>query len=206
MAEGGMGRLLPVAWFAFLFLSGGGAPAGAGFDDGAEAYARGRYAQALALWQPLAERGDVEAQLRIGEMLRDGLGVRWKDFEQAAAWFRRAAAQGQADAQYALGRLHYEGFIIPRDTLEMRQALAAAARQGHARAQLTLGVVYEYGLDDIGSDLTEALKWYELAARHRVAELDAKIARLAARVRAKMTTAQIAAALRLAKDWDPAAE
>jgi hypothetical protein len=173
-------------------------------DGGLAAYARGDYVAALAAWLPLAEQGDADAQLRVGQMLRDRQGVRWRDFERAAEWFRRAALQGGAEAQYALGRLHYEGFLVPRDATEMRLMLEAAARQGHAGAQLTLGVVYEYGFDQISADLTEALKWYELAARQGVAVVDGKLARLRPRVRAKMTDAQIATALELAAAWSPA--
>lgn len=182
-------------------------PAAADPDYGAglAAYGHGDYAVALAAWRPLAERGDVAAQLRVGQMLRDRQGVRWRDFEGAAGWFRRAARQGSAEAQYALGRLHYEGFIIPRDPREMLAALEAAARQGYARAELTLGVIYEYGFDDVASDLTQALKWYELAGRGGdAAEVEAKLARLGPRVRAKMTGAEIDAALALAAAWPPA--
>ena len=176
------------------------------FDDAAEAYARGRYDTALAEWQQLAEAGNASAAFRLGEMYRDAKGMRWPDFERAALWLRVAAAHGDADAAYALGRLHYEGFLVPRDTREMRAALAEAARLGHARALLTLGVIYEYGLDDIEVDLTQALKWYELAAARGVAELDAKIAKLIRRVREKMTDAQITEAQRLASAWNAAAE
>ena len=84
--------------------------------------------------------------------------------------------------------------------------LRAAAWQGDARAQLTLGVIYEYGLDDIDFDYTAALMWYELAARHGVTELDGKIAKLRSRVSEKMTQAQIAEALRRAQAWEPALE
>jgi len=150
----------------------------------------------------LAAHGDSLAQLRAGEMLRDREGVRWRDFEGAAAWFRRAAAQGSVEAEYALARLHYEGFLVPRNTAEMRAMLEAAAQRGHARAQLTLGVIYEYGLDNIDFDYTAALMWYELAARHGMPELDGKIAKLRARVAEKMTQAQIAEALRRAQAWD----
>lgn len=198
-----MALRLPVIGLALLLLAGSPASATSAFDAAAEAYARGDFAGALAKWRGLAEGGDVEAQLRVGEMLRDREGVRWKDFEQAAAWFRRAGAQGHAAAQYALGRLHYEGFIVPRDTVEMEEAFIAAAREGHAGAQLTLGVIFEYGLDDIYPDLTEALKWYELAARGGAAELGPKIALLRERVRAKMTDGEIAAALELAEAWPP---
>jgi hypothetical protein len=202
-----MWKHLRVACLACLVAvpAAGGARA-AEVDAGAIAYARGDYKTALSEWLPLAERGNATAQLHVGLMLRDRQGVRWKDFEGAASWFRRAAAAGNAEADYALGRLHYEGFLIPRDTVEMQTMLKAAAWQGHARAQLTLGVIYEYGLDDIGTDLTAALMWYELAARHGVPELDGKIAKLRSRVSQKMTQAQIADALRRAQAWEPALE
>jgi uncharacterized protein len=179
-------------------------PARADFDDGLAAYERGDYAAALTAWLPLAERGDADAQLRVGQMLRDRQGVRWRDFEQAAAWFRSAALQDRAEAQYALARLHYEGFLVPGDAAEMWVMLGAAARQDHAGALLTLGVIHEYGFGSIDADLSEALKWYELAARHGVADVDAKLIRLSKRVRAKMTDAEIAHALELAAAWPPA--
>jgi hypothetical protein len=200
-----MGRHLRIACLLCSVFAFDDSTARAG-DDGLAAYARGDYVAALAAWLPLAERGDADAQLRVGRMLRDRQGVRWRDFERAAEWFRRAALQGRAEAQYALGRLHYEGFLVPRDATEMRLMLEAAARQGHAGAQLTLGVVHEYGFDEIPADLTEALKWYELAARHSAADVDGKLLRLRPRVRAKMTDAQIATALELAAAWPPAQE
>jgi hypothetical protein len=174
--------------------------------DPATAYARGDYAAALQAWLPLARGGDAAAQLHVGEMLRDRQGVRWRDFEGAAAWFRCAAAQGSVEAAYDLARLHYEGFLVPRDTTEMRAMLKVAAWRGDARAQLTLGVIYEYGLDDIFTDYTAALMWYERAARQGVPELDGKIAKLRSRVSEKMTKAEIAEALRLAQAWDSALE
>ena len=199
-----MGRLLRVACLAGLIAALSGAAGAA--EVGSAAYARGDYAMALKEWLPLAERGDPVAQLHVGEMLRDRQGVRWRDFEGAAGWFRRAAAQGSQEAAYALGRLHYEGFLVPRDTAEMRAMLKAAARSGDARAELTLGVIYEYGLDDIFRDYTAALMWYERAARRGVPELDGKIAKLRSRVSEKMTKSEIADALRLAEAWQPAVE
>jgi hypothetical protein len=198
-----MRRHLWRAWLVGGLLALLAAPAAAG--DAGPAGPGGDHATALAAWLTLAEAGDAGAQRRVGEMLRDRQGVRWRDFELAAAWFRRAAAQGEAEAQYALGRLHYEGFLIPRDGGEMRAALEAAARQGHARARLTLGVVHEYGCEDIAADLVEALKWYALAGRSGGAEVAARLAALEPRVRAKMTGEEIATALALAAAWQPAA-
>ncbi len=201
-----MTRLLRAASLAgFLALGIAVAPAAsataAGFDEGEAAYAAGDYRAALAAWQPLAEHGDARAQFRVGELYREGKGVRYIDFEAAARWLRLAAAQGLPEAQYRLARLHYEGFLIPRDPGELLRQATTAAAHGHARAQVMLGAVYEYGLDDIDPDLTAALKWYELAATLGHDKVRALALQARDRVRAKMTPAQIAAAARLAETW-----
>ena len=77
------------------------APAGS-LEAGWDAFGRGDYAGALAIWQPLAERGDVNMQLLIGSIYDLGQGVPQDDAE-AVKWYERAAAQGSAKGQYQLG-------------------------------------------------------------------------------------------------------
>ena len=43
-------------------------PVGADFAEGLAAYERGAYVEALAAWRPLAEGGDPQAQMGIGEL------------------------------------------------------------------------------------------------------------------------------------------
>ena len=74
----------------------------AGLDEGNAAYERGDYAVALKEFQPLAERGDARAQLGRGVLYANGDGVP-KDAAESAQWYRRAAEQGYAGAQYNLG-------------------------------------------------------------------------------------------------------
>ena len=50
----------------------------------------------------LAEQGDMDAQLNLGYMHLHGRGVPQDDAE-AVRWFRLAADQGNATAQYFLG-------------------------------------------------------------------------------------------------------
>ena len=50
----------------------------------------------------LAERGNSDAQTNIGNMYFNGLGVS-KNYPIARSWFRKAAAQNNAYAQYNLG-------------------------------------------------------------------------------------------------------
>ncbi len=51
------------------------APAWAGFDEGVAAAKRGDYATALREWRPLAEQGNANAQLLLGTMYDEGLGL-----------------------------------------------------------------------------------------------------------------------------------
>jgi TPR repeat protein len=80
------------------------APAGSA-DAGWDAFGRGDYAGALAIWQPLAEQGDVNVQLLIGSIYDLGQGVPQDDAE-AVKWYERAAAQGSAKGQYQLGAIY----------------------------------------------------------------------------------------------------
>ena len=68
--------------------------------------ASGDYAAAFAELQPLAERGDVDAQYNLAVFYRDGLGVS-RDGEQAAKWYQRAAAGGSWLAALDLGMFYW---------------------------------------------------------------------------------------------------
>ena len=48
---------------------------------------------------PLAEQGHEGAQIRLALMFRNGWGVS-KDVAEAEKWYRKAAEQGDSDAQY----------------------------------------------------------------------------------------------------------
>jgi hypothetical protein len=57
-----------------------------------------------------------------------------QDRAEAAKWYRRAAEQGRANAQYNLGRMYATGQGVPKDEAEMVKWWRAAAEQGHAAA------------------------------------------------------------------------
>ena len=63
---------------------------------------------ALENLQPEADAGDPVAQYYLGEMHLRGRGVD-QNFEQAAAWYEKAAIGGHADAQSAIGSLEMLG-------------------------------------------------------------------------------------------------
>lgn len=52
-----------------------------------------------------AKSGDPDAAYHVGDALEHGNGVKM-NHEEAITWYRKAAAQGQADAKTSLARLH----------------------------------------------------------------------------------------------------
>lgn len=78
------------------------------------AYDRADLRSALAAWQPLAEQGDVEARVIVGEIHERGLGVA-PDHAAAARWYRLAAEAGDRRAQVNLGHLYESGLGVERD-------------------------------------------------------------------------------------------
>jgi TPR repeat protein len=95
-------------------------------------------------------------------MYGHGLGVK-KDSGQAVSWYRKAAEQGNVDAQLKLASTYYGGDGVKRDYAEAFSWLGKAAEQGNADAQFLLGSMYYEG-DGMEPDSAEALKWFRKAA------------------------------------------
>jgi len=81
---------------------------GGDFERAAAAHRQGDYHIAVKLWQPLAEKGQVDAQYNLGVMYYSGDGVK-QDYVEAAKWLRMAAEQGDKQAQYYLGSMYLNG-------------------------------------------------------------------------------------------------
>jgi TPR repeat protein len=95
-------------------------------QEGWDAFGRGDYAGALTVWQPLAERGDVQMQLLVGSIYDLGQGVPQDDAE-AAKWYERAAMQGSAKGQYQLGAVYARSAQV-KDPFQGYKWLTIAAR------------------------------------------------------------------------------
>jgi hypothetical protein len=72
--------------------------------DGMTAYGAGNYTKALAIFQPLATKGDDCAQYQLGEMYMQGKGVP-EDKAKALNLFKQAAAKGNDRAKLMAGFL-----------------------------------------------------------------------------------------------------
>ena len=125
-------------------------------------------------WRSVANEGCAEAQLLMGWCYELGAGV-VGDGDMAADYYRKAAEQGNAWAQFKLAKML--GGDLRRTTLsvEAREAwLRKAAEQGLSDAQEALGLCYYDGKQKIiGSDVVvctidkdraAAAKWFRKAA------------------------------------------
>lgn len=82
---------------------------------------------------------------------------------KALSWLEKAAAQGDAKAQFNLGAMYDAGQIVPQNDAEALKWYQKAATQGDAKAQFNLGVMYSTGRS-VAVDNLEAIRWYTKAA------------------------------------------
>jgi len=87
------------------------------------------------------------------------------DYGKADLWLRRAAEQGNADAQFWLGVGYEQGRLGSTDYREAFKWLQKAAEHGHPDAQVSLGQMYEDG-EFVPQSYALAAKWYRKAAEH----------------------------------------
>ncbi|HEV8328574.1 MAG TPA: tetratricopeptide repeat protein [Nitrospiraceae bacterium] len=192
-------RLIPLEFTLALVLSIVclAASARADFKAGENAYHRGDYATALREWQPLAKQGHAVAQYNLGLLYSNGQGVP-KDDAQARQWYEKAAVQGHVEAQVNLGILFDYGRGGPQDFKMAVRWYLRAANQGNELAQRKLGLLYERG-DGVPQDFIQAYMWYKLGAASGVKAGVLLLDALAVR----MTSDQLLAAQKLAREWKP---
>ncbi|MGD8869031.1 MAG: caspase family protein [Gemmatimonadales bacterium] len=68
-------------------------------------------------WLPFAERGDSEAQYRLGLLYEGVMGVK-PDYAKAAYWYGQAAKSGHRESMYALSVLYEQGLGVDQDVLK----------------------------------------------------------------------------------------
>ncbi len=86
-----------------------------------------------------------------------------QDNAEATKWFRKAADQGDANAQLNLGLMYRKGQGVPQDYVSAAVWFRKAAEQRIADAQAMLGAAYVTGLG-VPEDKAEAYFWLNLAA------------------------------------------
>jgi TPR repeat protein len=152
-----------------------------------------------------AEKGDPEAQYRLGYCYKyaDIQGVP-KDTVEAVKWFRKAAQQNHAHAEYSLGCCYEHGTGVPEDFVEACKWFNLALAHGYKNAMpnlaflaYMLGCRYRDG-DGVPKNSVEAYKWFDVAipgSDDAITHRDALIP--------LMTSDQIAEGQKLSSEFKP---
>jgi TPR repeat protein len=126
--------------------------------DGIEAWQRSDYAAAVAIWRPLAAKGDADAAFNLGQAYRLGRGVP-VDLSAAKTWLEKAAKAGHLDAETTLGLLLFDSGNHSGGI----QWLKKAAERGEPRAMLVYGTALFNG-DGVTRDPLMAYAFVSRAA------------------------------------------
>jgi TPR repeat protein len=196
------------------------------YDKGNKAYDEGDYETALNYFKKAAAKGHLGAQVDIGWMYEEGLGVK-QDDEQAVHWYEKAAKQGSAGGQYNLGWMYENGRGLKQDDKEayywyllaaaggfvdalkallpLEERLTAAqiatvhdwvATHGDVNTHFGLGGIYEQG-EGVARDNKKAYFWYLLAAGGG----SEKAAKAAANVEERLSAREMRAVRNSAEVW-----
>lgn len=128
------------------------------YDAAGELFYQGRYIEAREKYLTLAEAGSEDAQVALGWLYQEGLGVT-RDLTEAYKWYKKVADTNAPKGQFYLGALHR----LQKNHEKAVQYFEKAAMQGYVDAYLQLGWMYREGLG-VPRDLEEAYKWYKKAA------------------------------------------
>ena len=82
---------------------------------------------------------------------------------EVSAWYRKAADQGQADAQFELAYMSSKGVGTKKDYTQSIRWYLKAAEQGHVKAQSNLALMYQEG-EGVKINYARAAQWHRKAA------------------------------------------
>lgn len=129
--------------FSFLLIA--GLIAGAIFssanaaqlDEAQAALRKGQFVVAYNMIQPLAVKGEPEAQFTLCGMFFEAQGVPKNDYE-ASRWCHAAAQNNHIEAMYNLALMYQNGEGVGQNFTEAKRWYSMAAERGHTGAQFNL--------------------------------------------------------------------
>jgi uncharacterized protein len=178
-------------------------------------------AEAVKWFRLAAEQGLVVAQNNLANTYLLGRGVP-QDYGEAFKWYRLAADQSSSFAENVIGIAYEHGIYVAQDYAEAFRWYRRAANKIYERPgdtwihspQYNVGAMFASGRGT-AQDYVQALMWFTLAAAFGDTKAPdplgielvntSKYTSLEQRDRlvALMTSAQIAEAERLAREWGP---
>lgn len=113
-----------------------------------------------------AERGDAEAQFKLGQHYCSSTSGSDKNYVTAMKWMVKASNQGNLGATRMIGDFYELGWGVKKDMGTAIKYWRQAADKGDAQAQTQIGIMYLTGKKG-SPNKTEAMKWLTLALKQR---------------------------------------
>ena len=166
----------------------------AGLDEGRAAYKSENWLEALKQLRPLAEEGNDEALVLLGNMYNDGKGVE-QNHQMALEHYKLALPAGNDNAMLAIATMYAQGLGVDKDFPTAYDWFERAANTGNPAAQFMLGGFHLKKHPDLPAlepDLVTSYGWFRIAARQERLPDVAKAAKeLARRLTVQMSPQQI---------------
>lgn len=108
-----------------------------------------------------AETGLRKCQFELGFLLKEHLGAA----DKSISWFKKAAAQGHAEATHSLGIAYHFGYGVEADVLKAIPYYEKATDLGHSTSPANLGYIYEAGEGGVRPSNAKAIEFYHIAAQ-----------------------------------------
>lgn len=124
----------------------------------------------------LANKGNVEAQFRVGEMYENGFGVE-KNEEEGLKWITKAAEQGHETAGFKLLYFDIRKNGVNDGNRAAFDELNTKALASNGQAQYFVGLMYANGVG-VKKDEDKALEWLSKASLVGVTAAEAEITKL----------------------------
>lgn len=117
----------------------------------------------LQYYQFLADKGDIQAQVGLGQLFfQGGRGVDI-NYKKAYKYFQLAAEAGNGNGLAYLGKMNMEGLHVTKDINTAHVYLKKAADEGNPIGQAGLGLMYLKG-EGVKQDYDAAMKHFSQAA------------------------------------------
>jgi enhanced entry protein EnhC len=126
--------------------------------------------QSRDLYERYAQQGVKSAQVKLGYLYEQGIGVQ-QNYQQAFHWYSVAAEQGYPEAQYLLGRLYQFGlvggspdYVVAKQWYALAQSTYPAAAIAYGFIDETVDDNYQHALNEYqqGADLQDPIASYNL--------------------------------------------
>ncbi len=113
--------------------------------------------------------GDARAQHDLAAVYTAGHSGVKVNYDRAVEWFREAAYQNIANAQYNLGVMYHQGLGVPKDINKAIELYRVAAANDHPEAQYNLAIAY---IEGVGTEYNPhiAAAYFQKAAAGGIVE------------------------------------